>query len=198
MKKRVFALVCTLVLMFAMSINVFAATSATGQDVADSSSDASATIGSQTITDSTLSGYASTTKVSSNVNATIGKVSMDVAKAAISQAKAVVGPNATIATIVDISVPEGTGAATFTLSCNVAAGQNVTILHQKKDGSWEVIKPSNVSNGSVTFTLSSYSPVAVVVNGTAPKTADMVLLVAGIAVVCLAGATVFGRKAKLS
>lgn len=198
MKKRVFALVCALVLMFAMSINVFAATSADGAGVADSSEDASATIGSQTITDSTLSGFASNTKVSSSVNATIGKVSMETAKAAIAQAKAVVGPNATIATIVDLSVPEGTGTATFTLTCGVAAGQNVTILHQKSNGSWEVIKPSDVSNGSVTFTLSSYSPVAVVVNGTAPKTADMVLLVAGIAVVCLAGATVFGRKAKLS
>lgn len=198
MKKRVFALVCALVLMFAMSINVFAAPSATGQDVADSSEDASATIGSQTITDSTLSGYADTTKVSSNVDVKIGKVSMETVRAAIAQAKAIVGPNATIATIVDLIVPEGTGTATFTLSCSVSAGQNVTILHQKKDGSWEVIKPSNVSNGSVTFTLSSYSPVAVVVNGTAPKTADMVLLVAGIAVVCLAGATVFGRKAKLS
>lgn len=198
MKKRVFALVCALVLMFAMSINVFASTSATGADVAGNSEDASATIGSQTITAATLASYADKTKVSSNVDAKIAAVSMETAKAAIAQAKAVVGPNASIATIVDLSVPEGTGAATFTLSCSVSAGQNVTILHLKKDGSWESIKPSNVSNGSVTFSLSSYSPVAVVVNGTAPKTADMVLLVAGIAVVCLAGATVFGRKAKLS
>ncbi|MCH5281283.1 MAG: hypothetical protein J1E61_07410 [Lachnospiraceae bacterium] len=213
MKKRVFALVCAMVLMFAMSINVFAAESPNSQDVVEENTneaadpapapaapDATLTIGTQTLDAGTLASFASTTKVTSasGVDATIAPVSADVARAAVAQAKAVVGNNATIATVVDLVVPEGTGKASFTLTCNVAAGQNVTILHQKKDGSWEAIKPSNVSNGSVTFTLSSYSPVAVVVNGTAPKTYDIIMMVAGVALVCLAGVAVFGRKAKLS
>ena len=78
------------------------------------------------------------------------------------------------------------------------AGQNVSIIHQKADGSFETIKPSKVVDGEVTFELSSFSPVAVVINATAPKTGEIVMGVAILAMIGLAGVTVFGKKAKLN
>lgn len=203
MKRRILAFVGAMVLAMGMSMTAFAAPSTNANDVANDPAPAATpelATGTQQFTTATIEEFAKTTTVSTSVaGAKIQAVSTEVAKAAISQAKAVAGQNAFVATIVDLNVPEGTGEASFTLGCaNVHAGQNVTILHQKKDGTWESIKPSAVNNGSVTFTLSSYSPVAVVINAVSPKTGDMVMVVAGMAIVCLAGAAVFTRKARLN
>lgn len=203
MKRRILAFVGAMVLAMGMSMTAFAAGSTTANDVANNPAPAAApelATGSQQFTEATIEEFAKTTTVTTTVaGAKIEAVSTDVAKAAIAQAKAVVSQNAFVATIVDLKVPEGTGEASFTLGCaNVHAGQNVTILHQKKDGTWESIKPSAVNNGSVTFTLTSYSPVAVVINAVSPKTGDMMMIAAGMAMVCLAGAAVFARKARLS
>lgn len=125
----------------------------------------------------TILGFAETTKISSGVSgATISAVSLDTAKAMIAEANKRVS-GAFIASIVDLSVPAGTGTATFTLTCpNVWKGQNVTILHQKSDGTYETIKPSNVADNSVTFTMTSYSPIAIVIDTTSPKTGDAGIL----------------------
>ena len=47
----------------------------------------------------------------------------------------------------------------------VSAGDDVKIMHQKKDGSWEQITPDSVENGYVTATYSSFSPVVFIRNG---------------------------------
>ncbi len=120
----------------------------------------------------------------------------------IAQAKTIAGSNTFIANIVDLNVPAGTGAATFTLGCpNVWKGQNVTILHLKGDGSFETIQPSAVEDNKVTFTMTSYSPVAIVINTGAagvksPKTGEIIALVAAMAALSGIGAAVCGRKAK--
>ena len=44
----------------------------------------------------------------------------------------------------------------------ISSGYSVYVLHQYGNGKWEVVKPSSVSNGQVTVTLYSLSPVAVV------------------------------------
>lgn len=199
MKKRFLALVSALVLASAMSMTTLAAGSVSTSSVAESSTDAALATATQQFTAATIENFAKTTTVSSSVDATITAVSTDTAKAAIAEAKTTVGENAFVATIVDLNVPAGTGEATFTIGCpNVWAGQNVTVLHQKADGAWESITPSNVADNAVTFTLTSYSPIAIVINATAPKTGDMVMVVAGLAVICLAGIAVFGKKAKLN
>lgn len=203
MKKRILALACAMALMCAMSSTAFAAGSVTTESVTKSTAvvaaDPALTIGSQQLTAKTIEEFAKTTTVTSTVNATIKAVSTDIAKAAVAEAKSVVGGNAFIASVIDLSVPAGTGEASFTLNCaNIAAGQSVTILHQKADGTWETIKPSSVANGSVTFTLTSYSPVAIVINATAPKTGDMAVIISMLAVVCLAGAVIFGRRTRLN
>lgn len=202
MKKRILALVCALTLTFAMSITAAAAGSVTTDSVAQSAPAANAAdpalaTATQQLSAAAIAEFATTTTISSDVNATISAVSVDTAKAFIAQAKSAVGENAFIASIVDINVPAGTQKAVITLGCpNVWAGQSVTILHQKADGSWESIKPDKVENNSVTFTMTSFSPVAIVINATAPKTGDMVMMIAGMAVVCLAACAAFGKKAR--
>ncbi len=209
MKKRILALVGALVLTMGMSLNVCAAPSSTASsnsstttttttttNTSSSVADEKLATTTQQFTSATIAEFAKTTTIKDGVTgATISVVSDETAAAAIAQAKAVVDDNAFVAAVVDLKVPAGTGAATFTLGCpNVWAGQKVVILHQKADGTWETIKPSKVANNEVTFTLTSYSPVAIVIDTTAAKTGDVTGVVATAAIVCLAGAVVFGRK----
>ncbi len=200
-KRRIFAIVSALVLTFGMTVSAFAAE--TQSPTADNTVTVpAATSADATFNDDLLTAYANSTTVSSKdvPGATVGKVSASVAASAAARAKAVAGPGAVIATLVDLVVPAGTGSASFTLNCpNVQAGMKIIILHQLADGTWETINPSSVGNGSVTFTMKSYSPVAVVIqnsaSGTAPKTGDVVMIVAFLAAVCLMGTVVFSKKA---
>ena len=149
--------------------------------------------GTQQFTSATLAEFAETTTIKSGVaGATITVVSDETAAAAIAQAKSIVGNNAFVAAVFDLNASE---AGTFTLTCpNVWAGQKVIILHQLSNGTWETITPSKVANNEVTFSMTSYSPVAIVIDTTAGKTADVAPAVAVMALICLAGAVVFGRK----
>lgn len=200
MKKRVFALVSVLVLTFGMTVSVFASETESPK-AQNTTTVPAATSADGSFTDELLSAYANSTTVSTTVaGASVGKVSTSVAASAAARAKAVAGSGAVIATIVDLNVPAGTGSASFTLNCpNVQAGMKIIILHQLSDGTWETINPSAVGNGSVSFTMTSYSPVAVVIqnsaSGTAPKTGDIVMAVAFLAAVCLIGTVVFSKKA---
>lgn len=215
MKRKILALACAMTLVFGMSMSVSAAGSATASatagDVANNvtapaeelvSADENAT--GQVITANTIQYFADTTTVSGVAGASLSAVSTDTAKAMIAQAKTIAGSNTFIASIVDLNVPAGTGAATFTLGCpNVWKGQNVTILHLKSDGTYETIAPSSVEDNKVTFTMTSYSPVAIVINtgstgARSPKTGEIIALVAALAAVSGIGAGVCGRKAKRS
>jgi hypothetical protein len=217
MKKRILALICATTMVLGMSLSVCAAESATSSAKAEetqatisatlveeltTSTTASENTTGQKITGATIAEFATTTTVSGLKGAWIDKVSNETAKALITEANSVVGKNAFVASIVDLRVPEGTGTATFTLGCpNVWKGQNVTILHQKDDGTIEAITPSAVADNAVTFTLTSYSPVAIVINtgaagATSPKTGEVIALVAALAALCGAGAAGFGRKAR--
>lgn len=145
----------------------------------------------------TLEYFAQDTKVSGVAGATVKEVSPATAKAMIAQARTIAGRYTFIASIVDLQVPAGTGTATFTLTCsNVWKGQNVTILHQKSDGSFETIKPISVEDNKVTFTMTSYSPVAIVINTGSPKTGDIILLVAAVAAISGTGTAVCAKKAR--
>lgn len=153
----------------------------------------------QEFSTATLGYFAQDTKVSGVAGATVQEVTPAAAKAMIAQARTIAGANTFIATIVDLKVPAGTGAATFTLTCpNVWKGQNVTILHQKSDGSFESIKPASVEDNKVTFTMTSYSPVAIVINtgAVSPKTGDVSLLIAAMTAISGIGTAVCAKKAK--
>lgn len=224
MKKKLFALASALILTFGMSVSVFAADSAS---TSTTTTTVTAVSVDATITADQANAFAAGTTVTASVEgAKVAPVTAEVANAAAAQAKAVAGTNAAIATIVDLSVPEGTGEGVFTLSVpTVKAGQAIIILHQKADGTWEEISPEEVKDGAVTFKMSSYSPVAIVIKnasetttvanntaasegpaidaalayiaaaGTAPKTGDMMMTMAIMASICLAGSVVFSKKA---
>lgn len=215
MKKKLLAFVCAMTMVLGMGMNVCAANSPTSSvtagDVVNKATTSAQTTASeelvgadenavgQVITTATLGYFAETTTVSGVQGATLSQVSAETAKAMIAQAKAIAGSNTFIASIVDLNVPAGTGAATFTLGCpNVWSGQNVTILHQKSDGSFETIRPDSVEDNKVTFTMTSYSPVAIVINtgAVSPKTGEIIALIAAFAAVSGVGAAVCGRKAK--
>lgn len=174
------------------STNTGSSSTASGTTSSSTTNESLAT-GTQQFTSATLAEFAETTTIKSGVaGATITVVSDETAAAAIAQAKSVVGNNAFVAAVFDLNASE---AGTFTLTCpNVWAGQKVIILHQLSNGTWETITPSKVANNEVTFSMTSYSPVAIVIDTTAGKTADVAPAVAVMALICLAGAVVFGRK----
>lgn len=214
MKRKILALACAMTLIFGMSMSVSASSSstssATAGDVAKSAAPAEELVSAtenttgQVLTTDTIKNFAETTSVSGVAGASLSAVPTGTAKAMITQAKTIAGSNTFIASIVDLNVPAGTGAATFTLGCpNVWKGQNVTILHLKGDGTYETITPSSVEDNKVTFTMTSYSPVAIVIDtGSAgarsPRTGEIMTLAAAMAAVSGIGAAVCGRKAKRS
>lgn len=190
MKKKFLALASAAVLTLSMSMTAFAANSPSAEVIAS-------TVSGQTISEETLEEFVQGTTITTEVEGTtITPVEKSVAVVLVAAANEQVGANATIATMVDINVPEGTGTATFTLGVpGLVEGQSVTVFHVKSDGTLETLPISAVNNGSVTFTMSSYSPVAVVVNATAPKTGEVnTMAIWLIVIVGIAGACGFGRK----
>ena len=202
---------CALVLTFGMCTTVFAQPSATDDS----------TTGQYTETQ--LNNFAaSTTVVEAPAGTTIEAVEPAVADAAVKAAETQVGKDAEVLSVVELEVPDGTGEATFTLACAIVkSGDAVYVLHQKADGTWEKITPMSVEDGKVTFKMTSYSPIALVLEkagttagtpaestpapaapaapaanaATAPKTADMGMMVALMSLACLGGAAKFGKKA---
>ncbi|MBQ7920248.1 MAG: LPXTG cell wall anchor domain-containing protein [Lachnospiraceae bacterium] len=201
MKKRILALVAAATLVMGMTMSVAAAGSSSSSSVVANQvvvTTPTASTGTQTIGESTVDYFAETTTVTTSVaGATITEASMDTVSAAVTEANKLYGENSFVASVVELNVPAGTGAAEFTLGCpNVWKGQTVTILHQKADGTWEQITPSKVGNNYVTFTLTSYSPVAIVIDASkAPKTGDPMTAVAVMGMVSLAGAGLLKKRA---
>ena len=194
MKKRILALVCATVMALAMGMTVCAAPSVGADSVTtETVAPSEVTTPSQSIDYGTVKDMVANTTVSSSIPCTFNEVGMDTVAAALDYAKSAVGANALLVTIFDLHAE---GAGTFTVGCNVKAGQNVSVLHEKADGVWEVIKPTSVANGSVTFNMTTYSNVAIVVNGTASKTADVAGVAAVMALVSMAGAAVCGKKSR--
>lgn len=133
---------------------------------------------------------------STGATVTIEAVSETVKEEAVSAAvqnKA----NSNVLALMEVSVEE-TGSATITFDvAGVKAGANIYVLHYNGT-KWEVIHPDKVEDGKVTATFTSLSPVAIVEIPTAetlPKTGATVVLPV-MAVICAAGAVVFGKKAK--
>lgn len=111
--------------------------------------------------------------------------------------------NSQVLALVDVKV-EGTGSKTITFNVEgvtAADAGKIYLLHEKADGTWEVIHPDKVEDGKVTATFTSLSPVAIVkiadTATTLPKTGvSLVLPVA--ALICAAGAAGCARKVKFN
>ncbi|MBQ8247106.1 MAG: hypothetical protein IJZ42_08235 [Lachnospiraceae bacterium] len=201
MKKRLLALVSVVVFTLGMSMTVLAAPSPVASDAPTTytpSNEAVVTTASgQSISEASLYANLNSTSLTTDVQgASLTNVGPQAAVCLVNKANEVVGANANVVTMVDIQVPEGTGTASFTLNVpSLVAGQSVTVLHLKSATEIEVLPVTAVNNGSVTFTMSSYSPVAVVVNATAPKTADVNMAWVGVlALVSAGGAVILSKK----
>ncbi len=69
----------------------------------------------------------------------------------------------------------------------ITAGQQVAVLHQKADGTWESVPVVGVAARSVTATFTSLSPVAIITYA-APKTGESVPVAGVFAIVFMCGA----------
>lgn len=183
MKKKVLALVCALTMVMGMSISVFAASPQAG----------SISTGTQTFGAATVENFA---KVTTAEGATVAAVDFATASEAVAEANALYGSSSFVATVVDIT---GTPGVPFTIkNPNVWAGQSVTVLH-KVNGVWKQETVTSVADNAITLTVDSFSPFAVVIDTSAstalsPKTRDIVLMVGAIALVCVAGVVLTGKK----
>lgn len=192
--KKFMALLCAGVLACSMSLVAFAAespsTSTTDNQVVGNS-----TVEEVRVWDTVLVDGKESTGSLSVAAASDAKVAE--AKAAAAQ----VSSKAAVLEVVDVNFSGSFSKITIPFNVkNVVAGQNIVVLHQKADGTWETITPDKVENGKVTVTFTSLSPVAfVVADGSAvvsPKTGDVAVpFVALLAVVAVAGAAVAGKKA---
>lgn len=157
-KKKIFAGVLTaMMLVLTMGTTVFAAPSPDSDVVLQQKTDE---INKATSVDSNA--------VNSNneiIKVTATAVTKDQYSAANTVAKGQ-DSGATVVAMKNISVPEGTNAKKgikVTIRANgIKPGDNVYVLHQLSSGAWQTLKPDSIANGSVTVTLYSFSPVAVV------------------------------------
>lgn len=219
MRKKLIALLCVATMVMGMSLTVCAAPSNTSSNSASNASSSSGSssgssrssdseaAATNVITDAAVTGnitgqkltlaavqeFAKTTTIAGGPEgASISAVSETTAKAMITEANRAYGNRTFVASIVDLHG----GAGTYTLGCpNVWEGQKVTIVHQKADGSFEYVAPDAVSNNLITFTLTSTSPVAIVIDAAAPKTGDIAVMMAVFALAGIGGAVLFGKKA---
>lgn len=197
--KKLMALLCAGVLACSMGMMAFAAESPSTTTTPTVQESSHSTVDSVRVWDKVIVDGKEVDGGVSIVEAPAATV-----EAAKAQAIAAVSSKASVLQVVEVSFPESFSKITvpFNLT-NVVAGQNIKVLHQKKDGTWEVITPDKVENGKVTVTFTSLSPVAfVVADGVAatgvrsPKTGDAAVpFIALIAVVAVAGAAVAGKKA---
>ncbi len=112
------------------------------------------------------------------------------------QAQALVAPTAQVMHMVDVKYNGTFGKATITFNVGgVVAGQKIAVLHQLADGSWEVLTPDAVGNGTVTVTFTSLSPVAFVAYDASAKTADVAPYAMIMAMIAVMGAAVCAKKA---
>lgn len=162
MKKKIFTGVVTaMMLVFTMGTTVFADPSPTSETAL-----VQRTNELNDATNVESSGYNANNEL---ITVSFNDVDKDVYREGNRHANAVASAqngSATCMAMADISVPPKTntskGIKVTICASGIQAGDNVYVLHQLKSGSWQTVKPDSVSNGKVTVTLYSFSPVIVV------------------------------------
>ena len=195
MKKKLTALLAA-VMIFALNLSAFAApsvTTVTADKTGATQTAAALADGVAVATEIVIDGVAQT------VTPVVTSVPAATVTSAQTAAKALVSANANLLKLIDVSLPVNFTSAKLTFNvAGVKAGQKVTVLHQKADGTWEKISNVVVGDGTVTATFTSLSPVAFVVEGTSDKTGNVSPVLTILAAICLAGAAFYGFKALAS
>lgn len=159
MKKGFAGIVAAMLLVFTMGTTVFAASFPSPDEstlLNEQAKKWNENVTNATATDSNNNQY----------TVTKSQVSADVVSNAHNTVKNI-DSNGEIIGMSDLSINGtiGTKGIKVTLAIpggSVKSGYQVYVLHRLSDGRWETLKPSSVSNGKVTVTLYSLSPVAVV------------------------------------
>lgn len=158
MKKKFAAGILTaMMLVFTMGTTVFAAPSPNSPEAIQQKTDE---LNKNTTVD--RNGLNANNEV---IHITSSQVSQEQYKEANEVAKGQ-DSNAEVLAMSNISVPAGTNTSKgikVTISApGIKSGDNVYVLHKLSSGAWQVLRPDSVSNGKVTVTLYSFSPVTVV------------------------------------
>lgn len=150
MKKKLAGLLAALMVL-SMSTTVFAITSPTAEDISKAESAA---------------------EVSTDSGVTLSKSQIATTdyKEAAQKAENITAEAEVLAAF-ELTAPSG---ATFPLTVTIAVsgikkGDTVKVLHKCSQHGWETLTPSNVSDGSVTVSVDSLSPIAVVRTATAAQ-----------------------------
>lgn len=188
MKKRILALVCATVMVIGMSLSVCAAGSASAPAKTTEVLVQGGANGQTFGTDS-LEAFASEAGDSA-----VTALDVASAKRMVSYIKDTYGNGAFIASMYDLNGKTGT----VTLKCaNVWKGQNVDIIHEKAPNVFEILPATVTADNVYSFTTTSNSPFAVVVLGAAaPKTGEIIAMVAAMAAISGIGAAACAKKAK--
>lgn len=233
MKKKILALVCAMTMVCAMGLSVAAEESVTAGDVAGAVAGETGNTGSIAVSDDVVTfdvaGITATLPVSAaNREASAAAADAIIANddvtvsavdggdvAAIAKMAVAIADKATDAKYIDtLFCADITAAAGTTVTLNKAIGadQKAFALHYT-NGGVEVVE-CEVSAGKISFTLSSFSPVSVIVvtydtqadstadapaqapavEATSPKTGSVAAAFALLALVSGCGAAVLGKK----
>ena len=182
MSKRILAVVCAVSVMMFGTLAV-SASGSTPLPVAPGTSVAGllASMGIQT--QSTTASTTTDTTVATSAAGTVKTEALPATTtaSAVAAAPSVLGLSAgqSVNTLASYNVHLTAGKLPADIKFNVAgvtANSNIKVLHQKADGTWESV-PVVVSNGSVTATFTSLSPVVIVevatsTTGASPKTGE--------------------------
>ena len=150
MKKKLAGLLAALMVL-SMSTTVFAITSPTAEDISKAESAA---------------------EVSTDSGVTLSKSQIATTEYKEAAQKAFeIKSDAEVLAAFELTAPSG---ATFPLTVTIAVsgikkGDTVKVLHKCSQHGWETLTPSNVSDGSVTVSVDSLSPIAVVRTATAAQ-----------------------------
>lgn len=195
MKKKILAVMAAVMVMAMGSMTAFAATSPVAGAITPETAFSGVSVEEDGVT--------ATATTQEAINAAVAEINAD-GYASFS-----------IKAALDVT---GTPGVPFTVNVpGIAAGANVVAYHEVSAGNWEVVTPNSVADGKVVITLNSFSPVVIVevqaaaasANGSAatattatstttvvpaPQTGETAPMVAVMAVICLAGVAVCGKK----
>lgn len=189
MKKRILALVCATIMVLGMSLSVCAAGSASAPAKAAEKILVQNGVNGQTFGTDSLAAFASEAGDSA-----VSAIDDDAAARMIAFIRKTYGDSAFIASMYDMSGKSGN----VSLKCaNVWMGQNVVVVHEKAYNDFEILPATVTADNAYSFSVTSCSPFGVVVLGaTAPKTGEIIAMVAAMAAISGIGAAACAKKAK--
>lgn len=204
MKKKILGIVAaTLAMVLTFGMTVMAApSSSTGNN----SAKAPAQNNAKKEATEYASGISASNKVviggvETEVTVTVSAVTNETVAIAQENAKALLSDTAVVMKAFDISLPAGDYSKGVQVTMNVpgvVAGQSISVLHMKADGSWEVLPVNKVENGAVTATFTSFSPVAIVSGAGSPKTGNVLPMAGVMMIIFLAGAAICVYRLRLT